>query len=148
MARSYDLKLVTCVIGGVAINNYGEDDAIAFEWVGDLATSKVSGDGIPTYSRANDRRLKVTITLMATSKAIPLLMGLIETQHGDNLGLPPPLLVGAPFQMVDPVLGDDVSGEAVLVGRPAPSKSKEVPEVEFRLEIPQPKYVMGALNLL
>lgn len=148
MPRSYDLKLVVCTVGGVAISNYGEDDAISFEWTGELASRKKSADGISTYSRLNDRELVATITLMATSRAIPLLMALIETQHGDNLGVPPPIMLPLPFVLIDPVLGDEVIGECVFVGRPAPNKSNEAPELEFTLSLPSPKMSLGLLNVL
>lgn len=148
MARSYDLKLVVCTVGGVPINNYGEDDAITFEWTSDLTARKSSADGQSTYSRLNDRELIATITLMATSKAISLLMGAIELQHGDNVGIGLPIIAPLPFVLIDPILGDSVLGDCVLISRPTPNKAKEVGEIEFRISLPSPKISMGLANFL
>lgn len=148
MARSYDLKLVVCTVGGVPISGYGEDDALEFEWASDLVEKTKSADGKVTYSRLNDRECVCTITLMATSKAIPLLQALLETQHGDNLGIAPPIIVPMPFLMTDPSTGDNVVGECVFENRPAPSKSRTVGEVEFRVSLPSPKWTLGVANLI
>jgi hypothetical protein len=148
MARVYDLRTVVCTIAGVALNGYGEDDAISFEWTEEIASRKASGDGQITYSRLNNRELVATVTLMATSKVIPLLMAAIEAQHGDNTGIPIPLLAPMPFLLTDPILGDLVSGECVFITRPAPSKSREVSEIEFQVSLPSPKIGLGAANLI
>lgn len=148
MARVYDLRTVVCTVGGVPISGYGEDDAIAFEWAEAIASVKVSGDGQATYSRMNNRVLNATLTLMSTSRAIPLLQAVIEAQHGDNLGIPVPVLVVVPFAMIDPILGDQVIGDCVVTSRFAPSKSREAGELELELSLPSPKTVIGALNVL
>ena len=148
MARVYDLKNVICTVGPVAINGYGESDAIGLEWSEEITSRKKTADGQVVHSRMNDRELMVTITLMQTSRAILLLMPLLEAQHGDNIGIGPPLVVPYPFMLIDPATGDSFAGIAVFTTRPAPSKSREIGEVEFMLSIDQPKYSLGAANLL
>lgn len=148
MARVYDLKRVICTVSGVNVGGYGESDALSFEWSEEITSRKSTADGQIVHSRNNNRECIVTITLMQTSRAIPLLLGLLETQHGDNLGIAPPVVVPMAFQMLDPSTGDELAGTAIFVNRPAPSKSKDVGEVEFMLSIDSPRYVLGAANLL
>lgn len=148
MARVYDLKRVICTVSGVNVGGYGESDALSFEWSEEITSRKSTADGQIVHSRLNNRECIVTITLMQTSRAIPLLLGLLETQHGDNLGIAPPVVVPMAFQMLDPSTGDELAGTAIFVNRPAPSKSKDVGEVEFMLSIDSPRYVLGAANLL
>ena len=148
MARVYDLKTVICTVAGVPVNGYGETDAIGAEWASELTSRKKCADGPVVHSRTNDRELIVTLTLMQTSKAIPLLMGLLEAQHGDNLGIAPPILLPYPFMMIDPSTGDTIAGIAVFINRPAPSKGKEIGEVEFMLSLDSPKYNFGVANVI
>lgn len=149
MSPIYDLALVVCTIGGVAISGYGESDAVAFEWDADLVEVTKTADGRPLYSRNNDRGCVCTITLSQTSRAYALLSGLLEAQHGDNSGLAPNVIVPLPFFLLDPVTGDNVTSEtAVFLNRPAPSKGKTVGEVQFRVHLPSPKTVYGAANIL
>lgn len=148
MAKTYDLKTVVCTVGGVPISGYGENDAIGFEWNSEIVTPSVTADGSYTYSRNNDRGLMVTITLMQTSAAIPLLATLMEAQHGDASGVHPPLLLPLPFAMVDPATGDQVlSLECVFVSRPAPSKGKQVGEVTYKMHLPSPGVSYGPRNV-
>lgn len=148
--RSYDLNLVVCTLGGVTISGYGEDDAVGVEWASDITDEgKVTADGAQVvYSRLNDKRLNVTLTLMATSKALAAIGPLIETQHGDNAGVAPPVIVPLPFFLFDPSTGTTYTGEAVLVNRPAMSFGNSVGEVEIRLSVPKARYTVGLANVL
>lgn len=149
MVKSYDLKLVVCTIAGIAISGYGESDAIQFEWSSDLVEPTVSADGVYIYSRTNDRGLTATITVHQKSAAYPLLAGLLEGQHGDNLGIAPPVIVPYPFALVDPSNGDTITSlDTVFLNRPAPSKGKTIGEVQFRVHLPSPKVVYGPLNVV
>lgn len=149
MAKTYDLKKVVCTVNGIPISGYGETDAVGLEWAQDIITPTVTADGGYTYSRNNDRGCTVTITLMQTSQAYPLLVGILEAQHGDTLGIHPPLIVPTAFMLVDPSNGDTVaSGECVILNRPAPAKGKTVGEVQFRMHLPNPRVTYGVANLI
>lgn len=148
MARSYDLKLVVCTIGGVEISGYGESDAITPDWAAPITEETVCADGDVIFNRINDKRLKVTLTLMATSRALNLLVGLIETQHGDISGTPRPVLIPLPFLLTDPATGMSYSGEAVFTDRPAMPFGKTVGEVEIMFTVPKASYTPPVKNLL
>lgn len=149
MARTYDLKNVVCTVGGVPISGYGETDALTFEWVSEAVESMATADGQPVYSRLNDRRLNVTITLSQKSRAVSLLWGMLEAQHGELLPVAPPQILPLPFMMIDPATGDQVgSFETVFMTRPAPSKGRTVGEVEFRVQLPNPAISVGLANLI
>jgi hypothetical protein len=147
MIKSYDLKLVICTIGGVAISGYGENDAVGIEWSGPIAEPKVTADGDYIYSRTNDRGMTITLTLSQKSRAHLLLYGLTETQHGDNAGVHPPIMIPLPFLLVDPSNGEIISGPAVVLDRPAPSKGKTVGEVQYKLHIGSPKVTPAVANV-
>lgn len=149
MGKVWDLKLVVLVIGGVQVSGYGNgDDAIGFEWVSPLAESDVMADGDVVYSRLNDRRLKATLTLSQKSRAHLLLWGLIEAQHGDNIGVPVPLLLPLPFMMLDFCTGESIGGECVFMSRPAGNKGKKIGNVEYMIELPNPKIGPAILNII
>lgn len=150
MARTYDLKNVICTINGIGIGGYGEgDDALSFEWSADLCEKFVSADGQIVYARLNDRSLAVTVTVHQRSRSYALLSQLMETQHGDSLGIAPPQILPMGFQMIDPSNGDSLSSfDTVFMRRPAPSKGRSLGTVEFLLDLPSPLFVYGPANLL
>ena len=149
MAKTYDLKSVICTVGGVGISGYGETDAIGFEWDEEIVSRTVTADGQTIYSRNNNRGLMVTISLSQKSRAYQLLSALLEAQHGDNLGIAPPVILPLPFAFVDPSNGDTITSlECVFITRPAPSKGKTVGDVSFQLHLPNPGIAYGLLNLI
>lgn len=149
MAKTYDLKLVICTVGGVAINGYGDGDAITFEWAADIVEETVGADGDVVFSRTNDRRLRVTLNLMQKSRAHLLLFGLLELQHGDTVGIHPPVILPVPFFLVDPSTGETIaSGDTVFVSRPAPSKNKVAGAVVYKLTLPSPKMSPAVANVI
>lgn len=148
MVKSYDLALVVCTLMGIPIKGSGETDFITFEWDSEIVKVTKSADGDSIYSRLNNKDCTVTITLHQKSSVIPLLMGIIETQHGDQLGVPPPLIVPAPFVLVDVSTGDSIVGVGVMQSRPAPSKGQTVGEVQFKIHLASPKCVFGVANVI
>lgn len=149
MAAAYDLKLVVCTIGGVAISGYGENDAISFEWDENIVTKTVTADGKVQFSRNNNRGLTATITVSQLSRSYALLASMLEAQHGENTGVVPPAILPLPFYLHDPSNGDTItSQDTVFVTRPAPSKGKTVGEVQFEVCLPDPRNVHGPLNAL
>jgi hypothetical protein len=149
MGKTYDLKLVVCTIGGVPISGYGETDALTLEWVSDIVEGTVTADGKALYSRLNDRRLNVTVTLSQTSRVVGLLQTMLDAQHGETLPFAPPQILPVPFYLLDPSTGDTIASfETVFMARPAPSKGRNVGEVQFMLQLPSPAVSLGAANLI
>lgn len=149
MARTYDLKLVICTIGSVAISGYGETDAIGIEWDEEIVTDTVTADGDHIYSRNNNRGMTVTITLSQKSRAHGLLAGLLETQHGELLGVAPPVILPLPFTLIDGSTGETIfSADTVFASRPASSKNKTVGEVQYVLKLPRPKVTPAVANVI
>ena len=149
MAQVYDIANVVVTVGGAKISGYGEDDAIGIEWDEDLVTPKTTADGSTIYSRTNVKGCTVTLTLMQTSRAHLILMGFLEAQHGVSVGIGPPLLAPLPFFLLDPATGEQItSADCVFLNRPAPSKGKEVGEVEYRLHLPAPKHLPPVANVI
>jgi hypothetical protein len=149
MVKSYDLSLVVCTVGGIAISGYGESDAIQLEWDEDIVTVTPTADGQNIYSRNNNRGLSVTITLSQKSRSHLLLAGLLETQHGDNLGIHPPVILPLPFFMLDPSTGESFTSlHAVFVSRPAPAKGKTIGDVVYKLHLPSPTVTPAVANVI
>ena len=149
MAQTYDLKNVIASVSGVPFSGYGEDDAITLEWDEEIVTKTVTADGKTIYSRNNNRGLTVTLTLAQTSRAHLLLAGLLEAQHGDNIGIGPPVILPLPFALVDPATGETIfSQDCVFVSRPASSKGKTVGTVQYVLHLPNPKMGPAVANVV
>lgn len=147
MGFEYDLKRVTCSIGGVTVSGYGETDAIALEWAGPITEEMQTADGDTIFSRTNDRRLHGTVTVSQQSRAYKLLGELLEEQHGDNAGVAPDSIPLHAFALRDPSNGDEITSQkCVLSDRPAPSKGKTAGEVQFKFTLPSPKVKYGASN--
>jgi structural protein KPP10_ORF10 len=149
MARTYDLRNVICTIGGTAVEGYGESDAIDFEWDDARATLTMTADGKAIYSRTNNRALTVTITLSQTSRTYLMLMGMLELQHGKGGAPAPPFIPPLPFFLLDPSNGETFSSfDCVFMTEPAPSKGKEVGEVEFELSLPDVRRTLPIANVI
>lgn len=147
MAKVYDLKGCLCTVGGAAISNYGEEDAIRFAWAADLVETFDTIDGGLLYARTRKSDLLATLTLMQTSAAIPLLRAAIDRQHGPLGGPRPPVILPEPVYFSDPSLGDFVVGGAVFLNRPNTEKRRDVGEVVFRLSLASPVFQLGAFNV-
>lgn len=148
MAKYYDLKNVVCTIGATAVGGFGDSDAISVEWDSDLTEAKKMADGGTVYSRLNDRGMMVTFTLSQHSRAYPQLAAMLELQHGDNSGIPVPILAALPFFLTDISNGDSISStDCVFMSRPAASKNKTAGDVTFKVHLPNPKIINGARNL-
>lgn len=65
--KTWNLKKLIVVIGGVPISGFGENDAITFDHDEDEWEKVVGADGEVTRSRNNNRSGSITITLMQTS---------------------------------------------------------------------------------
>jgi len=149
MAKTYDLKNVVLIVGPSRVEGFGETDAIGFEWNSDIVTPTVTADGQYIYSRNNDRGLMVTLTISQKSSAYLFLAFFLEAQHGDNLGIHPPVIIPLGFAMIDPSTGESITSfDCVFISRPAPSKNKLIGEVQFKLHLPNPKVTPALANII
>lgn len=144
--RSFNFGAITCAIGPVALSNYGADGEIEFDYPSDIMTSELSADGFVTYSVEMDQRVSVTIRLMETSRALPLLQAMVDTQvariwAGNQLP-------EYPFIMACPSTGDLIGGRIVFLKEPVMSKQKQAGTREFSLEMPYGRFrqIFGGVN--
>jgi len=146
-ASSYNLKAVTLSIGGIPITGgFGENDAITLEWVANNYSAKTSADGRRHYSVINDETLKVTLTLMPTTRAYTLLAGQMQAQKA---AAATGVLLPQAFHLFDLNNGDTFSGDTtVFMTKPSPSKGLEESEVTLELEVPNARALFGTLNTL
>jgi len=144
--KLYDLKNVVCTVGGVTISGYGEEDAVRFEWLSERVEQILLVDGSVVAARSNDRRLLAIVTLMQTSSAIPLLRAQFELQHG-LAAVAAGGLLPLPFYLVDPGLGDYVSGSGLFLNEPNFGKGRQIGEIEYRLLLPSPTVQLGTFNV-
>lgn len=143
MAKSYDLKSgVQCIVAGVLVSGFGENDAVTVERMADQRESMPSADGDVVYSKTNDNRVRITLTLHDRSRAYRDLAAAAQAQ------LASPVIVPTPFFLSD-TNGDSItSAEAIFMRLPEPSKNRRAGEVQFLLELPNPNITHGILIAL
>lgn len=135
MARYYNLKANTLVIGGVVVSGFGDDGGIEYENNSELVELSMGADGDPTFSELNDDTLIATITLKESSPSYRALAELLKTQLTTRrtTGTIDPLA----YLHRDPVNGDIVQCfEAVFMSRPTPSKGRTAGDREFKIALP------------
>lgn len=128
----YNLAAVTLVMWGRVITGFGEDGAVEVTVPSDVTDSKVSADGQHVaYSKLNDPRVDVTITVMEGTRAARILDELDKAM--DALDIIPV----APFMLFDPSSGDRLSGDRfVFMKRPGVSKGKTAGERQWAIQLP------------
>lgn len=136
---AYNFGAVQCIVGGVALSNFGSDGSISFETGSQIVESEVSADGYVVYTANNDDRVQVTITLSEVSGAVPLLDSLMKAQvitmHSGGPIAP------LAFFLQDPATGDAIESEYVIfLQEPNISKSKSVGTREFQIELPYARF--------
>jgi len=67
--KTFDMKKVTCIFGGIILSGFGEGDAITMTPQAEIFTVKKGCDGQTTRSRTNNDDYKAEITFAATSDA-------------------------------------------------------------------------------
>ena len=141
IVKNYDLKNHnTVTIGGVLIGGYGEDGGIEYEYDSDQFEYVVGADGEVTVSAQNNFAMIVTVTLMETSKSISELEGLRRTQLAAAAIGP---ILPMPWLHIDRrQLDSVVEAQAVFLDRPAPSKTRNAGERQFRILLP---YAAGTM---
>jgi hypothetical protein len=133
--RAYSFSQVICTVGGLALSDYGADGGISFEAQSDELESKLSADGLVNYSANHDRRLRVTITVMAHSFAAQYLHAQYTIQKAALEGGQP--MVPISFGFINPATKEGISSESVVfITVPSFSVEKTEGEREFVLELP------------
>lgn len=139
--KTYDLNKVVCFVGVIGLSGYGENGAIDTEWIEDIGEITTGADGEQVFSRSNNRGMRVTITVMETSRIYRDLYADLSAQ-----GVLTSIPVGL-FSLVDLINGDSITSEYyVYTKRPNIVKGKKVGERVFELFLPDPVVSMGLLN--
>ena len=143
---NYSFSAVTCIIDSLNLNHYSQDGGIDVSYDGSLVEAKKSADGITTYVDQNNDDMTITITLVETSGAVPILEQLALAQvDARRAGFVVPLY---PFFMQDPQTGDTIIGDAVFVDIPTPTKMRDLSDREFVIHLSNSRFRgrLGANN--
>jgi uncharacterized protein YkvS len=128
---TYDFKQVILTVANLRVGGFDEEGGVAFEMAADIGESSVGLGGEVVWSRSNDERVFVDITLMESSRSYRDLDALLKLQQEQNPILP------LPFVMRDNISGETVTSEyAIFVTRPAPNKNRQSGTRVFRLLLP------------
>jgi hypothetical protein len=131
----YNFAAIQLQLAGVMLSEYGPDGSISMEPQSDEVSSRVSADGIAGYSYLNDKRIRVTITVMNTSQAFKYMFNLargLRAVHERGLELPP-----VPFVFFDPKAKWGLTSQyAICVQLPSFTVEKEEGTSDFVWELP------------
>lgn len=128
---TYDFKAVTTTIGGILIGGFSEDGGISYEMAADIGESAVGLGGEVVFSRYNDLRVFVDISVMETSRSYKALMDLLTLQQAQ------PIIAPLPFVSRDNISGETVTSDyAIFQTRPTPTKNRQAGVRTFRLLLP------------
>lgn len=143
MSKTYDLKQVDLIVGGIRFSGYGEDGGIEVTPAANVTESTVDADGGVTSSRTNDKRLFVDITFRESALGYRRMGELQQAQDNVEGAIPP-----QDFYMLDKINGDEISDEfSIFETIPDITKARLVGERTFRLMLPKGRenMVMGGL---
>lgn len=144
LPKLYDLTQVVLIVGGYTISGFGDGGAVEIAPVSAAAESSIGADGQATYSRTNDRRAKVTITVRQNSLAHRNLGTLFEAQQAA------PRLLPSAFLLIDSATGERMSAAYfVFTERPTIAHGKAISDRVWVGELPNGfeagNYVAGPL---
>lgn len=129
--KIHDLSQVTLAIGGYTLSGYGDGGAVKVEPVSPATESSIGADGQVTYSRTNDRRAKVTVTVRQNSVAHKHLHTLMLAQQTA------PVLAPLAFLLINAQTGERVSSAYfVFLERPGVEQAKGVTDRVYVGELP------------
>ncbi len=138
-AYQYNFARIQCVVGGIALSQFGDDGGVEFEYGSDLVEASTSADGFRTYTALNDESVKVTITLRPHSPAVALLDGLVKTQAA-TLGLAA-YATPVTFFFLDPSTGSTVASEyCIFMSEPTQNAMKALGERVYVLDLPYARF--------
>jgi len=129
--KTYDLTETSLTINGQPVTGFGENAAISFEFHAQLVEPTVGADGLVVMSRTNDNLVTCKITVLESSPAVGMLMGLQVAQRAL------PAFTPYPFLFIDPLSGDEFADlYAVFMDRPSVAKTRKVGERIFSIGLP------------
>lgn len=132
--HTYNFGALQVILAGIPISNYGPDGAVEVELPSDMLESNVSADGFVTYEANQDDRLDITVRVMETCAALPMLQVLWNAQQqAMRAGRNPPPWV---FSMLCGSTGDQIVGRMVFMKEPTAGKGKSVGTREIMIQLP------------
>lgn len=144
IGKEYSLAQVLLVIAGVPIVGGLHDDAVTIEPAADLYEVVTGPDGHTVFNRVNNNDWLMTISLMETSRAVPLIDGVLQASLITIPGAPKLL----PVSMRDNLSGESITaGSAVFIRRPNMSKGATAGARAFALHLVSPMVSTATLNL-
>ena len=126
----YNPDLVTITVGGVLIQGYADGEFVVIEDMSPLFNEEIGTDGEVARSPSNDRRKKITIKLLQTSKSNAVLSALLQA----DLNTPN----GATFECsVEDTLGGTIchGAESWIVSYPSSSFDRTAKSREWELHV-------------
>lgn len=144
LPKLYDLAQVVLTIGGYPMSGFGDGGAVEVAPVSAATESSIGADGQVTYSRTNDTRAKVTITVRGNSLAHKNLGILFDAQQAA------PRLAPIAFLLIDAQTGERMSAAyVVFTERPTIAHGKAISDRVWVAELPNGfelgNYVAGPL---
>lgn len=140
--RTHDFKQFVLTINGLLIGGFGEEGGCEYEWAADIGEDTVGADGEVTFSRNNDERVYVDITVMQTSQGYARLMALMQQQQRE------PEILPMPFEASNPRTGERFFSEyTVFKSRPEANEQKVSQDRTIRILLPYAKYTAPTLAL-
>jgi hypothetical protein len=134
--KVYNFKDVVCTVGPIPLSEYDAEGTLTVEAQSDEVESVLTADGLVHYSDNNDRRLRVTVTLMAKSLAHQSLMVLARAQVAARRAGAAPI-APLPFSLASPALGEILASPyTIFINIPRPTQGKQEPTREWVLELP------------
>lgn len=139
--KTYDIKNVTCIFGGVIMRGFADGSAITVEPDENVFNVVVGSDGETTRSRTNNDNYKATIKLMQTSGAHSDL----QAQTLRNSALTGTTF---PFTLVDGHTGEQIScAQAFVEKLPTTEFGRDASEREWVICLPAAKFENVILDI-
>lgn len=132
--HTYNLKLVTFVLGLTDFSAYGAEGGLKFEPLGERAIPTVSATGQAVVSITNNFAGTCTVTVGEWTREYRDLAALMQAQEEEVESGP---ITELDLLMYDPINGDRISDPWVaFLNHPTPDKVLEAGEREFMLFLP------------
>ena len=140
-SKTYNLRAVQLIVGGIPITGFGADDAISFEFDADLSEMAMGLDGEHVNRKINNDLVRCTISLLPTSAANAQLLALHRTvEQALDAGVEASAIG---FLMKDPLNGDVVADDvAYFQSMPTPNKGSDVSTSEWVMALPNARGTM------
>lgn len=133
MAKTYDFKQVTVIVGGSIISGYAEGTAISIERNEDAFTLEVGADGESTRVKSNNRSGIITLTLQQSSSSNDSLTQFALSDDLSNSG-------------VFPTIIKDLNGTTLVTA--AESWIRRLPTSEFGSDLSSREWVIETDKLV